>query len=311
VQRLPTFTVAHTPLMPAILGRLLHIDRSAIVHVHISHAFAPEMVWLAAKVKGFRYIAHVHLDSAPSGRAGFLLKLYKPLALKAVLRAARLVVVFTPEQRTELQRQYGIAFEKIQVVPNGVEKAFMHDQARALHEKPRLLFVGRLSIQKNLPLFLHALQGVSDHFETTIVGEGDLEQESRKLANELNLQNVSFVGRAEGQRLLEIYRTSDIFVLPSEREGMPLVLLEAMAMGLPIVATNVTGNRDVVVDGANGLLVPLGDPSAFRSALLHIVADGALYQRMSKASREMAGDYVWEKVVAKFEDLYREVAVGR
>jgi glycosyltransferase involved in cell wall biosynthesis len=310
VLRLRAFSVAHTPVIPGLFFKLLRLNRTAIVHLHVAQAFAPEAVLLAAGIRRFPYIAHVHLDVEPSGPAGFLLKIYKPFALKLVLRRANLVVVFTEEQRQKMHNQYNVDLRKIEVMPNGVEAKFFSDETRSLHARPRLLFVGRLGIQKNLPLLLRALDGVSEQFETTIVGDGELEGEIKRLATDLRLQNVTFAGRAAGERLLEYYRQADVFVLPSEREGMPLVLLEAMAMGLPIVATDVMGNRDVIVHNANGLLVPYNDTAAFRSALLEIVADQDTYEKLSRTSRAMADEYTWESVVARFKGLYERVLAG-
>jgi glycosyltransferase involved in cell wall biosynthesis len=87
---------------------------------------------------------------------------------------------------------------------------------------------------------------------------------------------------------------------------MPLVLLEALAMGLPVVATDIPGIRDLVADGRNGFLVPPGDPAAMRAALLRITADPDGYQRMSAESRRVAGQYSWDRIGAEFERLYAE-----
>jgi glycosyltransferase involved in cell wall biosynthesis len=305
IDRLGAFSIAHTPIMPRLLIRLARLRRSDIVQIHVAQAYCPEMVWIASKLKGFKYIAHIHLDSAPSGPAGFLLRVYKPLVLKRVLRAASMAIVFTEGQRRDVHEQYGVSLERIEVVSNGVEGKFFNDDISSFHRMPRLLFVGRMSVQKNLPLLLYALEGISHLFETTIVGDGELEHQTKDLANELGLSNVVFAGRADGEELLNFYRRADVFVLPSEREGMPLVLLEAMAMALPIVATDVTGNRDLIQDGKNGILVPMGDIDAFRKALLSVVSDGSAYERLSRASRKMADDYSWDKVITKFETLYK------
>ena len=308
VARLSNYRIANTTIMPGLLPKLLRLRRSDVVHLHIVQAYAPEMVWLASKLKGFRYIANIHLDVPPTGLAGFLLKLYKPLILKRVLRASSFVTVFTEDQKLEVNRKYGVELEKIKVIPNGVEEKFYYDKPRTLHKKPRLLFVGRLDIQKNVQLLLNALDGISEQFETTIVGEGSLSSDLRKMAKSLKLKNIKFVGRKDDKELLNYYKRSDIFVLPSEREGMPLVLLEAMAMGLPIVATNVTGTRDVVKNGKNGYLVPLGNVESFRSALLKITSNKSTYKNLSQTSRKMADKYSWEKISAQFEKLYTKLA---
>ncbi len=305
VTRQRSFMLANTIIMPGLFYHLLQVGRDDVVHVHVVQAFTPEVVLMAAKLKRFKYVAQIHLDIPPSGPAGFLLKLYKPLVLKQVLHGASSVIVFTKSQKQEIQRRYGLDAGKVKVVPNGVEEKYYYNQSRKLHNKPRLLFVGRLNFQKNLKQLLRALDGVSDQFETNIVGDGEQEQELKKLTKELKLQYIYFAGRADGQKLINYYKQADIFVLPSEREGMPLVLLEAMAMALPIVATNVTGSRDVVRDSENGLLVPYNDADAFRAALLRISSDPKLYKKLSQTSRKMAEQYSWSKVAAQFKNIYK------
>jgi glycosyltransferase involved in cell wall biosynthesis len=227
------------------------------------------------------------------------------------LRNAARVVVFTAEQRSAVSARYSIDPARIVVIPNGVEKTFYYVGQRLPKANPRLLFVGRLAAQKNLPLLLRALVGISQRFETTLVGDGELEAKLRELAASLDLQNIRFHGRADGEELRDLYRNADIFVLPSEREGMPLVLLEALAMGLPVVATDIPGSRDVINDGINGVLVPPDDAPALRKALLSVASDLDGYRRMSDASRRLADQYSWAAVGDAFEELYAEVVGAR
>jgi len=308
VRRLRSWEVAHTSIIPGLLGALLRLPRRSVVHLHIAQAFVPEVVYAAHLIRGLPYVAHLHLDVGPSGRAGFLLRAYQPLVLARVLQAAATVVVFTDEQRSAVSSKYGVDPTRIAVIPNGVDETFFYAGERLPHSKPRLLFVGRLSVQKNLFQFIRALDGVSEQFETTLVGEGELEAKLKQAVRDLGLQNVRFHGRADGAEVRDLYRKADVFVLPSQREGMPLVLLEALAMGLPIVATNVQGNRDLVADGQNGVLVPLGDPAALRRALLSVSGDAERYRRMSEASRRRARPYSWRAVGTEFEHIYAQAS---
>jgi len=307
VSRLKSLEIAHTPIMPWLFFKLLKTRQNTIAHLHVAQAYTPEMVWLASKFKHFNYIAHIHLDVTPSGPAGILLRPYKRLILKRVLRSAKYVIVFTEGQKADVNKKYGVQSANIKVIPNGVESKFYYDEVRTIHKKPRLLFVGRLDYQKNLQQMLRALDGISDQFETTLVGDGELLPELKNLTKELNLKNINFAGRKDGAELLGYYKEADIFVLSSEREGMPLVLLEAMAMGLPVVATNVTGNRDVIKDGQNGLLVPYNDTKAFREALTKIKSDSKLYSTMSRTARNMAARYSWNRISELFDLIYHEV----
>jgi len=307
IRRFRSWNVAHTPVMPGLAVALLRLPRRSIIHLHVAQAFVPETVFVAHLLRRHRYIAHLHLDVGPSGWAGFLLRIWKPIVLGPVLRRAAVVVVFTEEQRETIATRYRVDARRITVIPNGVDLTRFNSAERKLHSPPRLIFVGRLSAQKNVLLLLRALDGVSADFDTTLVGDGELEGELRQAASDLGLQNIKFHGRADGAELVELYRDADIFVMPSEREGMPLALLEALAMGLPVVATNVPGNREVIIDGRNGLLVPSGDPMRLRTALLTATRDESYYKRMSAESRELATQYSSDTIEARFERIYRQI----
>jgi glycosyltransferase involved in cell wall biosynthesis len=310
VKRFASFRFANTNIFPALISELWKLGRGDVVHIHFASAYIPEVVWILSKVRGFKYVMHMHIDFGPSGRAGFLLKLYKPFVLKWALRAASFVAVFTEDQQLAMHQRYGIDASRIKIIPNGVGEQFYYDKPRAPHQKFRLLFVGRLEAQKNLQLLLRALDSVSEQFDTTIVGEGSQLDELQATVASLKLANVTFAGRADGEDLLHLYREADAFVLPSEREGMPLVLLEAMAMGLPTVATKVTGSRDVVRHGETGHLTKPDDAQSLRKALVDLKSHPKQYKSFSQYSRTLANDYSWDKVSARFEELYKEAANG-
>ena len=99
VQRLGSFHIAHTTVMPSLVPRLLRLKGDSVVHLHVSQAYTSEAVYLARLVNKVPYVAHMHIDVGPSGTAGFLLHAYKPFILGPVLRGAEVVVVFTEEQR--------------------------------------------------------------------------------------------------------------------------------------------------------------------------------------------------------------------
>jgi glycosyltransferase involved in cell wall biosynthesis len=308
VTRLRSVNVLHTPLVPALLPHLLALDRDALVHLHISHAYTPEMVWIYSRLTGRPYLAHFHGNLGPSGHVGRLLfGAYKRLIIGLVLRGAHTVVALTDDDKSALVTQFGIDPSRIALIRNGVDESFSYSRIRDLHSKPRLLFVGRLTVQKNLPLLLAALDGVSDRFETTLVGRGELEAELKSQVRDLQLQNVRFHGAAQGNELVRLYQDADVFVLPSVLEGMPLALLEAMASGLPIVGTDVPGTRDLVAPGENGVLVKLGEPSELRQALLEVTSDSQRYRSMSGVSRAIASTYSWDGVVSELAQIYSRI----
>jgi glycosyltransferase involved in cell wall biosynthesis len=309
VRRFRSVEIANTKIMPGLAGTILRLPRDTVIHLHITSAFVPEMVYLAHLLRGTRYVAHIHFDVLTSGCwAGFALRnIWMPVILRRVLRAAGAVIVFTESQRQAIASEYGVEPARIVLIPNGVENGFFHDEARVLRARPRLLFVGRLAAEKNLSVLLEALAGISQRFETTIVGEGPLKAELIRQAADLGLDNVRFYGRAVGDELHHLYRAADVFVLPSKSEGMSLVLLEALAMGLPVVATDLSGNAEVVIHGENGLLVAPDSPATLRTALLEIIRDVDTYQQMSRTARKLAEQYRWDAVRGDFEQVYARV----
>jgi phosphatidylinositol alpha-mannosyltransferase len=307
VGRLKSYVILKTTIIPSLLPKLLQVRSSSIVHLHITQAYMPEIVWLTSKIKGFAYIAHIHIDIPPSSIAGMLLIPYKRFILRRVLLSAAYVVVFSNEQKETAIKKFGLSSKKVVVIPNGVDEKFFYNEKRLPHKKTRLLFVGRLSLQKNLFFFLNALNGISDNFQTTLVGDGELEDELKQFAKDLKLKNIYFVGRANGQKLINYYKRSDVFILTSEREGMPLVLLEAMAMALPIVATNVVGIRDVVINRENGYLVRQGDLEELQEALKKIDKDRQSYIKFSKTSRKLSNSYSWPSIDKSINKLYESV----
>jgi glycosyltransferase involved in cell wall biosynthesis/uncharacterized membrane protein len=306
VTRLPFFSVANTRIQPRLFFELMKIPRYAVVHLHVTSAYMPELVRLASWIKGYRYIVHLHLEMEPISSAGILLKIYKPYILRPVLLDAKYVIVFTQDQAEYIHRSYGVETKNIKVVPNGIDEQFYIDAKKKPGERPHILFVGRLHVQKNIPMLLHALEGVSDKFKTTIAGNGPLETELKALAERLKLKNISFIGRVTRDQMPELYNSSDIVVLTSDREGMPLTLLEATASGTPVIATDVSGNRDVIEHEKNGLLIEKRNPEALRAALLRLGTDQVLYKKLVMGAKKQAKKFSWDTILPIFASLYKK-----
>ena len=157
------------------------------------------------------------------------------------------------------------------------------------------------------------------HARLTLAGDGPLAGEMRALAGELRLDaNVQFAGWCEQARLLALYQEAHLFLHPSEmtgagdREGIPNALLEGMASGLPAVATWHGGIPEAVSDGANGLLVPEKSPADLAAAVLRLMADPALLERLSReAGASMEANFGANRQIAALEDCYEEALAPR
>ncbi|HEX3784369.1 MAG TPA: glycosyltransferase family 4 protein [Pseudonocardiaceae bacterium] len=304
VSRRRAVEVAHTAVAPGILTALLRTPRDASWHLHAAHAVLPEQVALAARIRRQRFVVHFHLDVDPSGRLGWLLPRYKRLVFGAVLRAAAGVIVLTTAQARFVESTYRVPAARTFVVPNGVaDEYFLPVRPRSVGPL-RLLFVGRLSPQKNVARLLHALAKARLPIVLDVVGDGELRSELGDLARRLGLTGVTFHGRCDGAELVARYRAADAFVLPSNKEGMPLAALEAMAAGLPVIATRVPGNEELLA-GVGLLVEP--EPSALADALDLVAGDEDLRGRLAAGSAEAARRYTWAVVAEQVAKVYREV----
>jgi glycosyltransferase involved in cell wall biosynthesis len=193
---------------------------------------------------------------------------------------------------SELERSSGLAArtcvaERTVVIPNAVD---VHGapRARSTRSRPLLVAVGRLRPPKDFETLLRALALLpADAFDAAIVGDGPQRAELEALRTQLGLEDRV---RLEGDRrdVPAVLADADAFVLSSRSEGLPVSVLEAMAAGLPVVASAVGGVGELVVDGETGMLVPPADAEALAAALATIVADPALRRRLGEAGHGRA-----------------------
>ncbi len=212
---------------------------------------------------------------------------------------------------------------KVRVVPNRV------DLARLRQHRPRTEVRRELGLTSEARVvglvarldhwgkghreFFTALAALSDRFpmEALIIGGGRRESEVKQLAAELGLAGrVHFLGQRDD--IPDLLAALDIFVLPSHSEGVSLALLEAMAAGLPVIATRVGGLPEVVTDGDNGLLIPAKDPEALSQALERLLADPALAKKLGEnARRDVENNYSLDRLGREINEIYGELSGSR
>ena len=307
VTRLGSVEFAHTPFAPALLFHLLNLPRRTIVHLHFAQAYWPEMVRIACTLKRMPYVIHFHLDVAPSGSLGSLFVLYKRLTWRSHLRGAERVVVCSKEQ-IPVVCAYGVDQSKIVVIPNAIDERFFSDAPyQPSHEQFRLLYVGRLTVQKRVDRLLEALAHVSIPARLTIVGDGEDRTKLERRAKELGLTNVSFEGFKSADEIREYHRSHDALLISSDKEGgTPIVVLEGMAAGLPIIGTSVIGIRDLL-EGV-GELVESPYPEGFTRTIEELWQSPRLAE-LSAKSTQKAREHTWERTVAALEALYRDISL--
>lgn len=307
IRRLRAREIANVPVAPALLYHMLRTSPRVMVHVHIAQALVPEMVWIARKLRGGAFVAHFHLDVAPHGRFGRCFLWYKKWILGYTLRGASKVITFSQDQALFVQQTYRVDPGALAVVPNGVSGGFAPApiEYKAELRPLRVLYVGRLTPQKAVPRLVNAINEMEQPVEAVIVGDGDQRPVIESLLQQHSLTNIRMVGVQHGAELLDFYHWADVLVLPSEREGMPLVLLEAMACGVPVVATNVVGNRELVA-GVGVLVEP--DPTSIALALDQLAQDASLLVELRTRGLAAVKGYTWESLVLDIDNVYTEAA---
>jgi glycosyltransferase involved in cell wall biosynthesis len=168
---------------------------------------------------------------------------------------------------------------------------------------PTLAFAGRLSAQKSLEVALRAVAS-NDGVSLLIAGDGDERARLERLAGE----RVRFLGALPRQGVVELFRAADASILSSSWENFPHTVVEALAVGTPVLATTTGGVAEVVTDGENGLLVPSGDAEALAAAVRRYFADDALRERLRANAAPSVERYAPERIFGELEATLERVA---
>lgn len=196
------------------------------------------------------------------------------------------VIVTSSEDLEYLREKYGLSDILATVVPNYVDTELFRPMR--VKKKPNsLCFVGRLTRQKNLMALLEALVGTP--YSLDIIGEGEEEENLKRFVKRRGLK-VNFLGTIPNQRLPEVLNQYEVFVLPSLYEGMPKVLLEAMACGLPVIGTDVEGIREIIHHGKNGFLCGL-EVESIKKTLTELMTSRIVKKKLGGNARKTIENY--------------------
>jgi glycosyltransferase involved in cell wall biosynthesis len=267
------------------------------------------VAWLIKKLYRVPYVISLRGGDVPGFRP-YDFHVYHKLAspvLHLVWKNAASVVA-NSEGLRRLAHAFDSRFD-IPIIPNGVDLESYtivdHDWSH-----PRLLSAGRIVHQKGLDLAMRALGRLKEFpWEWHIAGDGPQMRELQSLAKQLGIEDrVFFLGWQSREGLLACYQQANVFLFPSRHEGMPNAVLEAMASGLPVIASCIAGNEDLVIDGETGYLVPSEDVEALQMALKKILMGPALREQMGTASRQhVEAHYSWESTAQQYALLLEKV----
>ncbi|MCX8072610.1 MAG: glycosyltransferase [Candidatus Binatia bacterium] len=224
-------------------------------------------------------------------------------------RISRQIVVNSQDVADYIRLHYWAPRERIVVVRNGIDTERFRPASQRSLERPVVVTAGRLVEQKNHALFLRAAAVVRSKLPQVsfaVAGDGPLREMLEQLAGSLGVrEHVTFLG--ERGDLESVFREAHVFWLTSRWEGMPNVLLEAMASGLPVVATEVGGCREVVGDSLGGALVPVDSIAGFVENTVRWLTSAEKFFCAAQAARQRAEEFALPRMVARMEKLYHEI----
>ena len=290
-----------------------------LLHCHSTKAGLIARVGLVGNSVKRLYTPHGFLSMDPA-RGRRMARLAGGLERALATLCAGVVVVSREEYSHAVE--LGISADKLRLIPNGVAPPRRDDleEQRSICRRDWGLggddvcigFVGRLAPVKAPDVMLHSFAAFRERSRVrsrlVMIGDGPLATSLRGVAAELGLSNeVIWLGAQDARPLM---RGFDILALSSKSEGHPLVVLEAMARGLPIVATSVGGIADTVQSGVNGFIAPPGDAGGIADALEKLASDLALRARMGEASRAISCHFSADRMVERTLAVYEEIAMG-
>ncbi len=269
--------------------------------------------YLLRLTHGLPYVLSLQGPDVPGfeARYNYLYPVLTPL-LKRVWRHAGAVTAISAEQVALAHRT--MPDLDLVTIPNGVDTTSFVPAGEAPTRAFTMVCVARLIERKGqhhlLQAFAQLRAACTEPVKLIFVGTGDAEPQLRELATRLKVTDaVTFLGFVTREQMPPVYRNADVFVLPSQQEGMSIALLEAMASGLPVVVTDTGGTAELVTQGENGEIVPWADVPALTSALERLLKSGDGRLCMGNESRRRALDFGWPALATRYLELCARVMV--
>jgi len=237
-----------------------------------------------------------------------------PLELRHI-KSSNMITTVSESVAKELE-EYGLNQDRISVVSNGVDENIFYPNKNGNNKiKKYIMYAGRIDREKGLFDLVESANIICNKrkdISFIIAGDGRDINRLKKKIKKIGLQkSFIFLGQIEKDQIIKLYQNATLFILPSYREGLPTVLLEAMSCGLPILATDVRGNRDLITNGKNGLLIPPKDPRKIAETILKLLNDKKLMEQLGNNARKtIIKNYTWNAVSNKFLKFYESLAGG-
>ncbi len=237
-------------------------------------------------------------------------RFYHQPRFRSSIRTADGAHAYSRDVWSMLQLKYSMDSDRVAYIPNGVEPRFFIPREYRGGDTLRLLYAGTWLDQRGIFYIRDALRQLAPRFPgltMTFAGCGVPPEEIQRFFGAELAGRILVCPIVAAERMQDLYAEHDVFLFPSLMEGLPSVLLEAMATGMPVITTETCGMPDVVKHEFNGLLIPPANATAIEEAILQLARSPELRRKMGEAARETMKRRTWERAARQLEELYRRV----
>jgi len=306
---------ASFPVMLAYLARaffpglqLIRTWKPDVIHVHFAVPTGA-LAMLLSMLTGVPYVLTAHLGDVPGGvpeKTGRWFRMVYPLTPPIWQRAAAAAAVseFTRDLALE---HYPV---RIDVIPNGVHLPDLNPADLQVSNPPAMVFAGRFQPQKNISFLIEAVARNRDlPWQLTMLGDGPQRADIEAKINELGLgERIRLLGWVAPEEVWQVFMRSDLLVMPSLSEGLPVVGVQALACGLAIAGTRAGGLAELIDDHGNGRLVDVGDDEGYIHALRWCLKDPVRLLTLKRQSLKVARQYDIKTIAQEYEAILRRAA---
>ncbi len=290
-------------------------EKFDIIHTHFPSPWSADISMIISFLKRKPLILTYHNDAVTAGKMGVLTGVYNRIFLKLLLKRSAKILVTQSEYINRSKYLYKYK-NKIEVIPNGIDTKVYFQ--KNINKIPNQIFflsiLDKHHTYKGLDCLIKAIKVVRTKIpdiRLIVGGSGELVEEYKTLTKGLGLEkNVEFRGFIESNKLVDLYNQSELFVLPSTgiQEGFGTVLVEALACGTPVIATNIVGIAKEIKDNKCGIIIPCNDAKKLAQAIIRIIKNINLQKKMTiKGKLLIQNKYDWSKNVKMVEKIYLEV----
>lgn len=279
-----------------------------IIHVHNYYSIMFDLIVLLLSIKAFLTRHKTPVVAQYHGGDPWLLLFPFRFFKKITMRLADKFIVANKAEIKRLMRYYKVPLNKIAYVHDGVDTNFFRPLKNVNKESQTMLFVGNLFKEKGIFALIPILKRCRQKFNARlyIVGDGPFKSLLERKITEYNLkESIILIGRVNWDQLLLLYNKAMVTILPSEREGFPLALVESMSCGTPVVATITDGSKEIITDEVDGFLIPQDDVESFAEAVCQLLSNATIYEQMSINARKKAvSKFSLERLGEKLHRVY-------